>query len=190
MGRRLRGAAITLAFWLAFPAQTRASDVPADQQSTILARALAYDRNLKARAGDEMRVAILVRSGDRASERDANSIYAMFRRLERARIQGLPFRVVKLQLSSPEALDQAVRDQDIDALYVTEGLSGSLPTIRQIARTRDVTTMASVAADVHDGLCMGVFVHDNKPRILLNRRAAKAEGASFAAGLLRVARLL
>jgi hypothetical protein len=168
----------------------RASDVPPEQQALILTRALAYDRNLAERAAGEVRLAVLVREGDETSVADGISVYRVFKGLEGHSLRHLPFRVVMLDVSDLAALEARIVGDDVDALYVSEGLSGLLPDLRRMARSHKATTFGSAKSYVYDGLCMGVFVHDNKPRILLNTEAAAAEGATFAAGLLRVSRVV
>jgi hypothetical protein len=43
---------------------------------------------------------------------------------------------------------------------------------------------------VHEGLAVGITVHDNKPKIVVNLPSSKAEGASFSSKLLNLASII
>jgi hypothetical protein len=166
------------------------SDVPSTAQALILTRALAYDRNLQRRAGTEVRIAVLLRAGDPASEKDAERVFTAFAALRVHKLQGLRLQVVKLDATDLGALQRTLVRDDVDAMYVASGLEASVAMLSKLAREVGITTMASESQYVYDGLALGVFVRDNRPTVLLNRTAAEAEGAAFAAGLLGVARLV
>ena len=182
--------AVAWALSLSLAGSAFASSLPADQEALILTRALAYDRNLTRRAGDELVLAVLVRQNDANSMTEARRIHAAFRQLEKHRVQGLRFRAVLAEYTTPEALEALVVKHDIDALYVSVGLEAAVAPIARIGRDHDTTTMGADSELVRAGLCLGVVVYDNRPRILLNRTTAEAEGASFGAGLLRLARVI
>lgn len=151
---------------------------------------LAYDRKLKDRAGDELDLAVLVRAGDPKSKQHGEDVYAAFKELEEHTVAGLPVHVVMLEYSDRDALDRDMEKRDIDAVYVGSGLGGSVTDIRDAVRDRHATSLASTKSYVSAGLALGVFVDEDKPTIHLNLRAAKAEGADFAAGLLRLVKMV
>ena len=175
-GRRIAGAA--------------APEVPPDRQVLILSRALAYDTNLKQRAGPELAVAVLSRPGHLESETVAAAMTRAWKSLGNIKVQGLPVRTVPLSFTGVEPLRAAVTREGIDALYVTPGLEPDIPAIITIARQRHMTTMASRPQMVERGLALGVFAIDLKPTILINLPAARSESATFAPDLLRLAKVL
>jgi len=176
---------------LASAARTRAdSPVAPDRQVLILTRALAYDGNLKSRAGADLLIAVLGRSGNANSEEVASTMTRAFRALGNVKVQGLAVRATSLPYSNATALGAAIENQGIDAMYVCPGLEGDLPAIIDLARKRHVITLGSREDHVKRGVSLGVFAVDAKPTIVVNLAAAKAEGAAFGSDLLRLAKVI
>jgi hypothetical protein len=183
------GYACLLAAWL-LPRVAHADQVAPDKQAVILARALAYDDNLKARAGDSLLVAVLFKASAAGSESAADAVVRAFKALEGVKVQGLPLRVVKMAFSSKDALHSAVSSQGIDALYVCTGLEGDQTAIRDESRRDHVLTIASKEEQLTSGLSLGVFLFDGKTTITVNLPSSKDEGAAFSSELLRLARVI
>src|ERR1700759_442821 len=70
--------------------------VPGLRQASILTRALAYDRNMKERAGDTVVVGVIYRAGNAASEAASNELLQAFRGLEKFAVHGLPFKALRV----------------------------------------------------------------------------------------------
>jgi hypothetical protein len=164
-----------------------AGELPAAKQAIFLARVIAYDANLKARAGPAVNIAILAKKGDAESERAAEAVMNAFVPLEAATVLGLPVKVVRLGFTGREALDKSIREGGIDTLYVCGGLDSQLADIRAVARSRKVLTMASHEAHLKQGLSLGVFLVDGKNTIMVNLEASREEGVAFGPELLRLA---
>jgi hypothetical protein len=164
-----------------------AGELPAAKQAIFLARVIAYDANLKARAGPAVNIAILAKKGDAESERAAEAVMNAFVPLEAATVLGLPVKVVRLGFTGREALDKSIRDGGIDTLYVCGGLDAQLADIRAVARSRKVLTMASQEMHLKQGLSLGVFLVDGKNTIMVNLEASREEGVAFGPELLRLA---
>ena len=164
--------------------------VPPSRQAVIVLRALAYDANLKRRAGDTINIAVMYKKGYSGSERMAGMMTKAFGALEATRVSGLPILVTRLPFTGVEALKKSINGGGIDVLYVCEGMEGELPAISAISRQMKVLTVGSREEHITKGLSLGVFVMDDKCAILLNLPASKREGVSFAADLLRLARVI
>jgi hypothetical protein len=164
--------------------------VPASRQVVILMRALAYDGNLKSRAGDTVNIAILHKKGHAASESMANAMAKAFSALEATQVSGLPIVVARLSYTGEEALKKAITGAGIDFVYVCEGLDSDLDAIERITRQMKVLSVGSKLAHVEKGLSIGVFQIEDKCTILLNLSANRQEGISFAADLLRLAKVI
>jgi hypothetical protein len=156
-------------------------DVPIEQQAVILLRALAYDRNIAVDAGGTVDVAVLAHVGDKSVDRTL----AAFRALEKNTCGGLPVHVHALYYGGADEV--AGKLAGMDALYVTAGAEADLPAIVALARAQHVTTFGAKQSFVEHGLGLGVFVIADKPTILVNVAAAKAEGAQFASELFKIA---
>jgi hypothetical protein len=171
--------------------QARADDsVPISRQVVILMRALAYDGNLKRRAGDTINIAILRKKGHAASESMADVMAKGFVALGLTQVSGLPIVVSRLSFTGEEALKKAIAAAGIDVLYVCDGLDADLEAIERVTRQLKVMSVGSKQAQVEKGLSIGVFQVDNKCTILLNLSASRQEGISFAADLLRLAKVI
>lgn len=186
--RRIGWALVVVAcLW---PRVSRADQVAPDKQAVILARALAYDDNLRGRAGDSLVIAIVFKPTAGGSESAADSMVRAFKALEGVKVQNLPLRVVKLAFGGKDALHGAVSGQGIDALYICPGLEGDQGAIRDESRRDHVLTIASREEQLTSGLSLGVFVYDGKTTITVNLPASKEEGAAFSSELLRLARVI
>src|SRR5664279_858073 len=141
---------------------SHADDLPPSKQAIFLARVIAYDGNLKVRAGATVNISILAKRGDAESEKMADGVMKAFLPLEAATVLGLSVKVSRVSYGGRDALDKAVREGGIDTLYVCSGLEASLADIKNVARARKVLTMASKEEHLKLGLSLGVFFIDGK----------------------------
>jgi hypothetical protein len=173
-----------------WPRVSRADQVAPDKQAVIIARALAYDDNLRGRAGDSLVVAVLFKPGAGGSEGVADGMVRAFKALEGVKVQNLPLRVVKIAYGGKDALHGAVTGQGIDAVYVCPGLEGDQSGIREESRRDHIITIASREEQLTSGLSLGVFQFEGKTTITVNLPSSKDEGAAFSSELLRLARVV
>jgi hypothetical protein len=190
--RRLRVSLVLLASaLLALPCRrAQAAELPPAKQALLLARVIAYDAKLAERAGKAVDIGVLVKSGNRDSERMADLIIKAFSPLESTTLVGLPLRIVRLSFAGREVLDRTVQDRGIDTLYVCTGLEANLADIKAVARARKVLTVGSQEAQVKQGLSLGMFVVGGKKTIVVNLQASREEGVVFAPELLRLATIV
>ncbi len=166
------------------------AQVPPEKQALILTRSLAYDKDLKARAGSALVIAVLYKPGSPDSDSAAADAFRAFKALEGIKVQDLPISVVKLVYSGKDALRSAIVAQGIDALYCCPSLEAELPALREVSHQQHVLTLASRESFVRAGLAIGVFSSDGKPTIIINLAASRDEGASLGTELLRLATVL
>ncbi len=160
--------------------------LPPGKQAVFLARVIAYDANLAARAGTVVNIGILAKKGNKDSENMAEAIVKAFTPLESATLSGLPMKVASLSFTSRDALERSVRENGIDTLYVCSGLDASLGEIESVSRARKVLTVGSQEAQLKLGLSLGVFQIGGKNTILVNLEASREEGVAFGPELLRL----
>jgi hypothetical protein len=166
---------------------SNAGELPPVKQAIFLARVIAYDANLKVRAGPTVNIAVLAKKGDKESEKMSAEILKAFAPLESATLLGLAVKVVSVYFSGRDALDRAVREGGIDTLYVCSGLDANLPDIKTVSRQRKVLTVGSHEGHLKLGLSLGIFDVDGKNTILVNLDASREEGIAFGPELLRLA---
>jgi hypothetical protein len=171
---------------LARPA--RAEPLTPEREALILTRALTYDGRLKARAGAQLVVGV-IDSASRAGSGVSAGMTRAFRALSKVKVQGMPLDTETLVYSNAQALAAALQSRGIDVLYVCPGLEAELAAIIEVARQRQVLTVASRPGFVSRGLSLGVFPIDERPTILVNLPASRAEGVEFSSDLLRLAKV-
>jgi hypothetical protein len=178
---------------LLFSGPTRAQQPAAgaaERQVLILVRALAYDRNLKARAGDALVIAVLGKADDEASRRESGAVIDALRALGGVKVQGLPLRAARLQWAGAADLEEQIRRLGVDAVYVSVGLSAEVPAIREVCRKHKALGLGGNPADVRRGLALGAFVADGRSTILVNLPESREGGADLGAELLRLAEVI
>jgi hypothetical protein len=156
----------------------------------ILTRALAYDGNLKTRAGADLLIAVVGKPGHPASEELAGTMGKAFRSLANVKVQGLAVRATQVAYKDPATLAATLEREGVDALYVCPGLDAELMSIFEATRKLKIVTMASRQDYVQRGLSLGVFAIEGKPTIVVNLAASKLENAAFGSDLLRLAKVI
>jgi len=184
--RRMLLAGLLAAAFLS-PRSAASAELPPGKQAIFLARVIAYDANLKSRAGASVNIGVLARKGDKLSEKMAELLVKAWKPLESATLLGLPVRVSRLWFSGRDALDREVRETGVDTVYVCSGLDGSLADIKAVTRNRKVLTMASQEGHLQAGLSLGVFEINGRNTIIVNLEANREEGVAFGPELLRLA---
>jgi hypothetical protein len=164
-----------------------AAELPPAKQAIFLARVIAYDANLKGRAGEAVNIAVLAKKGEKDSERMSELLAKALTALESATLLGLPVKISRVYFSGRDSLDRAVQEGGIDALYVCSGLDANLADIKSVARARKVLTVGSRQEHLKLGLSLGVFDIDGKNTIVVNIEANREEGVAFGPELLRLA---
>jgi hypothetical protein len=171
--------------------QARAEDAPVQaRRAAILARALAYDNGMAARAGQRVVLAIVYRKGDASSEAKADETAKAFRPLEGIKIVGLPFHVIQAAYAGPSGLETLIDRDGADAFLLCDGLSAEIPAVRQLGRRRKVITVGGSESEVRAGLSLAVVNDDSRLQVVLNVDESRKQGVEFGLDLLRVARVV
>ena len=167
-----------------------AEDLPPPRQVVILLRALAYDGNLKSRAGDTINIAVIHKKGNSSSEQLANAMVQAFIGRQSTLVNGLPIVVEHVVYDDPSGLKKSIAGSGLDFLYVCEGLEGDIDDIKDVTRRARVLSVGARQDYIEKGLSLGVFQNDGKSTILINLQATRLEGVSFASDLLGLANVI
>lgn len=168
----------------------RASDVPVENQATILVRALAYDGDLLVRAGADFSVGVLYDASIPGAAASAVKTYAAFQRLAGVTVQGLAVSVILLPYEGPAQLREQIRGRGIDTIYLQQELDAQLDDILSTTKQEDVISMASQKSQIERGASIGAFLVNDSIQLRINLAASKAEGARFKAALLKIAHVV
>jgi hypothetical protein len=184
-------ALLVLAACLGMPLSLGAEvPVPPKLQAAILSRVLAYDRTFKARAGGAVRIGIVAKAGDKESASSQAQMIKAFQGVDPPTIQGLPVTVSGHAYSDPAALVQWIETEQINALYVTDGLSGAQEAIGLACAQKKIVSMTGTKSFVEKALAIGVTLKSETPKILVNLKAAELAGMSLDPKLLQLAEVI
>lgn len=163
--------------------------VPFDIQVPLLLKALTYDRNLKSRAGEQVRIAVLVPSkGGRGAAEDLQTAVGA---LPDRTVNGLPVSFREISVNDEATLDRALGEGRWAAAYVLPGFGREeLEQIKRVCQSRHVLAVAASVEEVERGLAFAVGVREGKPQIVVNLPGSKACGSEFDLALLRVSRVI
>lgn len=164
-------------------------DVPARIQVPLLYKILSFDRNFSTRAGDDIVIAILYQTGFRASTVAREQIEDALGHTA-SPFGARRIRWVGIELDAGADLGQALRRNEADVVYVTPLRGTGLNGIVQEARRSHLTTFTGVPPYVERGLSVGIGIEQERPVIIINLAAARAEGADYTSQLLRVSRVV
>ncbi|WP_224373008.1 YfiR family protein [Hyalangium versicolor] len=168
-----------------------AEDLPPDRQAALMLRVLPYDRNLRERAPEAVTIAVLYREGRAESEAYGLDMAAALQDAARgAQIRGLPVRIVSIPYASPEALEAAVSRSQVTAVYFCPGLTDAEESILGVTQRYKVLSFSGRESDVRQGLSIGLLRRGSKAGLLVNLRAAIAEGAELQPEMLAVSEVL
>lgn len=164
--------------------------VPVDIQVELISKILTFDRALRPRNGDTIIVAILYQEIFRPSN-TAKTDFLDFAGSGKLKIfGGLPYKVLTFEITSTLQEIDPVKLNMIDVLYVSPLRSVDMNDLRTFTRQKQILTVTGVPEYVEGGLALGIDMKGQKPQILINLPAAKAEGADFSSRLLNLARVI
>ena len=163
--------------------------VPFDVQVPLLLKALTYDRNLKARAGDQVRIAVVTPA--KATREPAEDLLSSVGHLPDRTVSGLPVSFKEVVVTDETSLDQLLRNGRWTAAYIMPGFRAEdLVQLRRVCAARQVLAVAAEVDDVERGLTFGIGSAAGRPQIVVNVAGAKASGTDFDLALLRLARVV
>jgi hypothetical protein len=106
------------------------------------------------------------------------------------KVKNLRISKIMLAYSDDADLTKAIHENTIKVLYIAPGRGEKLRNVLEVTRSQKVLSCTSNIMNFQEyEVSLGVGLLDNKPKIYLNNRAAKAEGADFSAKFLRVVQL-
>jgi hypothetical protein len=164
--------------------------VPVAIQVPILVKILNFDRNLPERAGGRLVVGVLFQSRYRTSANVAREVCRTLQDLPAGAMGALEISCVSIDLDASSALDSALKRNRVQVLYVSPLRAVSLGDVTTVSRASGITTLTGVPRYVETGLAIGLDMKGERPEIVINLAASRAEGADLTAHLLKLARVV
>jgi hypothetical protein len=161
--------------------------VPPELAAKTVLRALAYDRALKGRAGEELLLAVVAKAGDAGD--DAGAFAAALKALGSVTVQELPLRAVQVTAGSGAEAAAKLAGLKASVVYVGAGFDASEVAGLQAAALKAQALTTYRAPGYEEVLALGVLPRDGKLRIVVKLAAAKAAGAELDPQLLKLAQV-
>ena len=192
----MRSVAVLLALAIAATAafaDRPASPVPTDRRALVMLRVLAYDNHLNQRVHGAVKF-LIVHRRDADGAACAARWGEAFDKARQVKIDGRSVQILVHGFVRSSDLDRALTELDATALIACDGLTRELAVaeLAKLTRAHRVLSFAMHEDEVVAGLSVAIVPGQDpdKPRdeIVVNQRAAAAEGVKFDAGLMQLAR--
>lgn len=180
--RRLLPLLVILSMAITSSARGESAPIPARVQMLLFSKIWTFDRSVA--ANDEIVMAVLYQSTFRASAD------AMDELIQAVRAERLKVRCVLVTLDDIENVSRDLRNVKADVFYVTEMRGVDIGEVVDVSRARNIRTITVIARYLEGGVAIGLRVRSDKPVIVVNPIAAKAEGSDLTGQLLKVATII
>lgn len=161
--------------------------VPLKLQAQLLAKVSAYDRNMKKRAGDRVRVIVAQKEGSTGSRRVAKRFLSALESIDE--IAGLPHESSRASFSSTTELREVVEKEQAAVVYLAGDMDELAREIREVLDGLSVLSVTSNPGDVRRGIVLGFDLIEARPKILIHLPAAKSQKVQFSTRLLKLAKV-
>lgn len=158
------------------------SPIPARVQILLFSKIWMFDRSVA--GNDQTVMAILYQSTFRASAQAKDQM------IDAVRAEGLKILCVPVALDDVRNLSGQLQHVKADVFYVTEMRGIDILDVVDVSRARHIKTITVVARYLEVGVAIGLRVSSDKPVIVVNLGAAKAEGSDLTGQLLKVATII
>ncbi len=164
--------------------------VPADLQGRIFVKVLLFDRTFERRTAGGFVVAVLYQEGFRRSFLAKEEFAAGVADWGGQAPGSVAFRCAFIDVDRTPDLPGALAAAGADIVYVAPLRSYDVGLIARAARDLRLPAFTGVPEYLEAGLAVSLDLRDEKPRILINLRAAKEAGADFDSQILSLARIV
>ena len=171
------------------PALSQSMPVPMDIQYPLLMKVISADRNLSARSGTELVIGVLYQKSVRESSRAAHALSEWSKKNPITPIAGSTVRLVLLAVDEIAGLELSLTRDSVDLCYIAPLRAASLDSLLSVTRRVGVATCTGVPEYVERGVSIGIGVKADRPQILVNMAAARAEKIELSSQVLQLARI-
>jgi hypothetical protein len=163
--------------------------VPISLQMDLLLKVASYDKNLKERAGDRVRIAVLLRQEDADSGRSAAQA---LKALSGAKdVAGLPLDRVITTFTDAAALARFIHEGNVAILYVTPGFTeGEIDSMARALDGVSVLSAGALAKYTPWGMVLGFDLAGGKPKLVVNLGRAKRQRVELSSSVLKLVRVI
>jgi len=176
-----------------FPALTSAGEekVPVELQAKLFLTALTYDKNIKNREIDQLKIGIVYFPEVPDSKKESLNFSKVLEEFKDKKVGGLSMGKVSVAYLNRDDLKDKISKENINVLYLARGTHALVTEVTKVTQSEKILSFTGVTEYVVEcGVSMAVGLKEGKPKIYLNLSSSRAEGADFSAKLLRVAILV
>jgi hypothetical protein len=179
---------LLLAGYLGLAHETPAQEMPVSAaiQYPLLLKILSYDRNLSERAGTDLVIGVVYQSRYRPSQAVQEQLHAAENTSSIRQIQGHTVRLIPIDLTNLDQLEQTIRQKQVNVLYVTPLRSVDIRQLAALCQRNHIGSLTGMPEYLGQGLAVGIGIKENRPDILINLEAARSMGLDLSAQLLRL----
>jgi hypothetical protein len=188
LARRAAACLLVLAVVLSPPARGDEMPTPVEDQVKLILKVLTYDRQLEAKAAKTkgtLTLGIVYSPSDPQSVKVGKEVSDVLTGFAGKLVKGLPLSQYLIEYANPQQLDAVLKSRPINVFYVCPGVKG-LDYLLKVSEENQITTTTGVPGLVKLGVAVGVGSSGERPQLLINRAAAKAEGVDFEARFLNL----
>lgn len=164
--------------------RSAASDpLPAALQADLLVKLAGYDRNMRTRAGADLRILIVTNNGD-TDPTWALQVKVVLGGFER--IAGLAHSESIVKFTRADALAATCRADHIAIVMLSPSLVGEGEHIRASFDGVNVLTVTPDQELVRRGVVLGFELVSGKPKLFLNRTQANRQSVALSAEVMKL----
>jgi hypothetical protein len=162
--------------------------VPIGLQATLLAKVVAYDRNLPERAGDRVRTVLVGKPSDPTSMPFVRQMRQALGSIEN--FGKLPHDEEIVEFTSAAALREKCRSERISIVYLGPGLRAEIESIRDALEPLSILTVSANPEDVSRGIVLGFDLVYGKPKLVVHLAQARKQRVDLVAEVLKMMRVI
>lgn len=164
-----------------------ADPLPAGLQADLLAKVAGYDKNLRTRAGDTVKIVILTKSGDD----DARWAAQVKSALEgKDRVAGLPHTEQVVVAGKLDAMAAQCKADRVAIVLVSASFLADAAALAAAFDGANVLTAAPDQELTKRGVVLGFELVSGKPRLFLNQALAARQGVAMSAEVMKLMTVL
>jgi hypothetical protein len=163
--------------------------LPIPLQMQLMLKVASYDKNMKQRAGDSLRVAVLFKPSDADSRRSGTQALKELSTADD--VLDLPVKLLTASYSDGHELGQMIQTEGVAILYVTPGFSESeIDAMAQALDGISVLSAGALAKYTSRGVVLGFDLVGGKPKLLVNLGLARRQHVELSSSVLKLMRVV
>lgn len=165
-------------------------ETPVDTQMKLIMKILTFDRSLAAQAEEKIVFGILYQSRFKQSFNASEDIKRNIGENKLDNFEGITLEWKFIDLQSISDLRDAITSAKLSAVYIAPLRAVDIIKIIELCRRNNINTFTGVPDYMNKGIAVGIGLRNNKPEIIINLSAAKAEHSDYSSQLLKLCRII